>query len=119
MDTRSTIGSPSFHPNFEGGQMSVQRRILITPKDIVAVDYECSHCGARYTIPLKKLDRDLKVCANCQERWLNENDPEVSMVRIFSQYLEQLQRSPIKATIRFELSEPDIPGSETLGKPRP
>ena len=50
--------------------MTRQRRTLIEPADIVGLEYECAHCGSRYLVPLKRFDRRVAHCPNCQKKWV-------------------------------------------------
>jgi DNA-directed RNA polymerase subunit RPC12/RpoP len=53
--------------------MTISKRTLITPKDIVAVEYECGHCHSRITVPLESSDRAVTTCPNCKGQWFKSS----------------------------------------------
>ena len=96
--------------------MSIQRRILITLQDIVAIDYECPGCKARFTVPLA-INQVLNRCPYCQDQqWVPEN---YAGLQNFIQRLRELQTLSTKAKIRLEIIERAIPDFDILDQPEP
>lgn len=89
--------------------MTAEKRVLISPQDIIAVGYECPHCRATYFAPVDKIDRIAAVCHNCQQRLLGETQPQtikysdITVVRHFVEFLQQLQSREFGAILRFEI----------------
>lgn len=54
--------------------MTIQKRTLIAPSDIVAIEYICGHCESRFSVPLGKSDRPLMNCPNCHEAWFRPSN---------------------------------------------
>ncbi len=46
--------------------MTLETKTLVSPTDIVGIEYECKHCGARYTVPVGKFDSAISDCPNCR-----------------------------------------------------
>ncbi len=52
--------------------MTFEKKCLIEPSDIVAVQYECGHCHAAIVVPIGQLSPDqigsvaLRTCSYCQ-----------------------------------------------------
>lgn len=97
--------------------MTTQRRTLVSPSDIVAIEYECTKCAARYSVGLSKVDQLLRKCPNCATRWFDETEGRHNMVpriktgegsddAVMASSIESLQRlRTLKcgAIIRFEI----------------
>lgn len=86
-----------------------EKRTLIEPVDVIGLEYECAHCGSRYLVPLKRFDRRVDCCPNCQEKWLSraasagvESDERV--LSQFADYLHQLQQRTLGARVRLEIA---------------
>lgn len=47
--------------------MTVDQKTTIAISDITGIEYDCGHCGATYTVPVKRFDRAVSVCPNCRE----------------------------------------------------
>lgn len=95
--------------------MTTLKRTLIEPRDIVGLEYECTHCETRYLVPLKKFDRRVERCPNCNEKWLStdaarqmSSDQTISQ---FVEYLKDLQTRNLGVTIRLELAEDPASGA--------
>jgi transposase-like protein len=89
--------------------MTVEKRILISPQDIVGLGFECPHCKASYSVPVTRLDRIGSLCPNCQQRWVSSTQPSSSLqsedvvLNYFVGYLRELQRRDFGASIRLEI----------------
>jgi transcription elongation factor Elf1 len=50
--------------------MTKQTKHFIELSDIVALRFDCTHCGASLSLSLKSIDaRKLRNCPNCNEPW--------------------------------------------------
>lgn len=92
--------------------MTSERRILISPKDIASVGWECPHCHATFLVPIARLDRDLgAICQNCSERFVSETQKSSSMlseselIKSFLLRLRELIGSNIGKHLRLEIPE--------------
>ena len=47
--------------------MTAETRTFIAPTDILGIEYECGHCGAKHFVPIVRFDRVLYQCPNCKE----------------------------------------------------
>lgn len=88
----------------------IQKRTLIEPGDLVALQYECAHCGSICLVPLKRVDRELKKCQNCNEIWFTDEPegelpPYQAALSLFVDYLKQIQTRKSRVKIRLELAE--------------
>lgn len=90
--------------------MTIQKRTLIEPRDVVGIEYECRTCGSRCLVPLLKFERKVQSCPNCQEIGLSRqkgdrdhSDEEV--VALFVAYLKLMQTRKLGAIVRLEISE--------------
>jgi hypothetical protein len=95
--------------------MTTQRRTLIELGDIVAIEYECRHCHARYSVPVDRADRRPGRCQNCREDWLDPQNGDTSakgsavysddqLVSEFVGNLREAQRRKFGAAVRIEVS---------------
>ena len=90
--------------------MTVEKRTLISPKDILGIECECIHCHARLLVAIKKIDNFPVMCPNCGKRWMSEQQPSSSEVsesvilRHLITYLDDLQRTKVGQSIRFEIA---------------
>lgn len=91
--------------------VSIEKRTLIEPKDILGLEYECMHCGLRYLIQSAKLDRPIETCPNCRESWLSDQQtadkkaPDSNVVQVFIDSLRDLQHRTLGARLRFHIQE--------------
>lgn len=90
--------------------MTIQKRALIDLRDVVAVEYECNHCHARYTVPIEATDRYIDGCPNCREPWLSTRSgtsepPDDQLVRMLLGYLKDARSRKFGAAVRLELAE--------------
>ena len=91
--------------------MTSEKRVLISPKDILSVGFECPHCRATYFVPVENLDRPLvRQCPNCQESWATDapvpsgDYSDLKMLHFFVDCLRKIQTRAFGAAIRFEVS---------------
>jgi hypothetical protein len=82
---------------------------MIAPGDIIGIEYECSHCRARYSVALEFADRLVTFCPNCREPWINLETPKTSTysddkaLLLFFARLKDIQTRVLGATVRFEI----------------
>jgi len=94
--------------------MTIQKRTLISPQDIIGIEYECKHCHARYVVTMKQIGETVFHCPNCKCIWVRSDTPTTSnyseekVMRIFGEFLRELQDRPMGAIIRLELAEPPV-----------
>jgi hypothetical protein len=92
--------------------MTVEKKTLIAPQDIIGVGYDCKHCHSTYLVPLEKLSRITTSCPNCKEEWVSDIAPsngvhsDASVLNNFTQSLKLLQTRNVGASIRLEIREP-------------
>ncbi len=79
--------------------MTIEQRTFISPKDIMAVEYECAHCHAKYLTPLKDFSRVIEQCPNCQKPLVHTT------------YLDSTKRSDERALYNFVETLRDRGGS--------
>jgi hypothetical protein len=62
--------------------MTIQKRTLISPKDLLGIEYECNHCRARYSVPIDRLDRVTMACPNCKEPWFDHKMADLAAINV-------------------------------------
>lgn len=92
--------------------MTIQRRTLIEPADIIGIEFECRHCGSRYLVPLQRFDRRVGRCPNCQEKWLKDGHEQPSedqaislLVECLRECLQKIQARDMGAVVRLQIGE--------------
>jgi hypothetical protein len=90
--------------------MTVEKKILIAPQDILSLGYECQHCHSTYLVPLDKLSRITTSCPNCKEEWVSDFasggvHSDVSILNNFTQLLKILPTRNVGVSIRLEIRE--------------
>jgi len=94
--------------------MTSEKHLLISPKDILKLGFECPHCCAIYTVPIDKLDKErlLSACPNCHEGWASEQQPsadvlqsDMKITRMLLDCLKLIQHRPCGAYMRFEIAD--------------
>lgn len=102
--------------------MTMQKRVLIAAEDVVGIECECTHCHARYSIAIERVDRFIRECPNCHERWFDETEgryrsPKVAETSegsedaVFVRFVEALRLfRTLKpgATVRLEIAEAEL-----------
>lgn len=93
--------------------MTTERRTLIEPKDVLAIELECKLCHSRVQHKLAKIQVDRfqnrLVCPNCREDLILSGDEGPDMMRLgnFIEALRALLAIESRAIIRLEIpSEP-------------
>jgi Zn finger protein HypA/HybF involved in hydrogenase expression len=99
--------------------MTAERRILITLKDLIGMEFECGHCHARYSVALNRVDRMPAICPNCNERWISETQlssgslSDMVTLRRFVQCLQEVRERSLGAELRLEIAPSTLPTKET------
>src|SRR4051794_37989325 len=89
--------------------MTLDQKYLISPADIIGIQYECRHCHATYSIPLKSWDRTIHECPNCKEMLIQGTlTPEKpredeGILRNFANILALMQNHKFAAIIKIEI----------------
>jgi len=96
--------------------MTTETRTLIDLWDILAIEYDCGECGAKFSIRLssKDIDHPMK-CLNCSAEWHKVSNAYnrlrfIELTRaIFqsAQALREMQErpeNPIKLNVRLEVA---------------
>jgi len=89
--------------------MTAEKRISISPQDIIGIGFDCPHCHALFSVPVGKIDRVPTSCPNCNERWLSETQPSNSehsdtvALKYVVDFLQHLQKRKCAASLRFEI----------------
>ena len=90
--------------------MTMNKRVTIEPHDILAIEYECRQCKARYSVPLDKLSRAQMVCPGCNATWIRGEygGPDRIDYKIvqFANLLRDLRGIGVDAIIRLEIVAP-------------
>ncbi len=79
--------------------MTQEKKILISPQDILAVGHECPHCKSTHFVPINKMVRIIALCPNCQQRLMSETQPSSGQLAesvVFSQFLEALKAMQVR-----------------------
>ena len=90
--------------------MTVKTRYSFQPRDIQAVQFECSHCHATVTVPLNEtVSKDPKDaayrCAVCQTPWLNEKKLKLEAIEGLLKGLKEFSRDEDNGfELRFEIA---------------
>jgi hypothetical protein len=95
--------------------MTREVRTTLEVKDILAVEYESSHCHAHITIPLEHFDRVLHQCPNCNEKLASpagygtSRSDDRSDEAVLSRLVDALKRaSELSCKIRLQVAN-DVP----------
>jgi hypothetical protein len=89
--------------------MTQEKRILISPQDILSFGLECPHCHSTYLVPVAKIDRIPALCSNCQQRLIAElpsSSSELTEMLVLQRFLESLRGLQFRdfgSHIRFEI----------------
>lgn len=86
---------------------------MIEPKDILALEYECHSCHAKYSIRMDSPNaRPQTKCPGCGETWVRMDQlaDRVDLVDTvtphFIRYLGALRNLATKSTLRLEVAMP-------------
>ena len=89
--------------------MTQEKKVLISPQDILGVGHECPHCKSTHFVPIEKMVRIITLCPNCQQRLMSETQPSSSQFAesvVFGQFLEALKAMQVRdfgSHIRLEI----------------
>ncbi len=92
--------------------MTIEQRTVIPLSDIDAIEFECTHCHAIYSIPLAEIKEDVRLaCINCPQQFANPQHTDSSKMtdaQVLASLILRLrdaQQRPYKATIRLAISD--------------
>lgn len=84
--------------------MTIETRGLIEPKDISAIEWECSKCGARLVVRLDLLQKVPTACSRCEQDWVLYGSQEHARMQSFLVWLkEYATASNERYSMRFEV----------------
>ena len=97
--------------------MTVEQRTVIPLSDIDAIEFECIHCHAIYSIPLSEITNDgpRLSCINCPQQFadsLHTDSGKMTDAQVLSSLIVRLrdaQQRPYKAIIRLAISDSKRP----------
>ena len=90
--------------------MTTEKRILIAPKDILSIGFECPHCGTTYFIPIQKVDQIVRQCPNCRTMLANDaavpnsSYSDMKTLNFLIEFLHTTQSRDFGANVRFEIA---------------
>ncbi len=91
--------------------MTAEKKLLITPQDVLSLGYECNHCHSIYLVPLGNLSRITTACPNCKEEWVSDAVPaggihnsDAAVLNHFTQSLKMLQSRNVGSCLRLEIA---------------
>lgn len=84
--------------------MTSEIRTTIEPKDIVAIEMECTDCKTRTTTRMDDWRNGPTGCPNCGAMWINVSNvlKEITKVAQMMQFIATKEGLPF--SVRFELS---------------
>lgn len=91
--------------------MTNEKRILIAPRDILSMGFECPHCSATFFVPIDKVDSLVRQCPNCREFWATDASvhgsdySDLKVLSFFVEFLKDIRSRQFGAAIRFEISD--------------
>ena len=90
--------------------MTREKRVLLSPLDILGIGFECPHCGTTYLVPIENLDRGLPTkCHNCHEIFVDNTSAKASgpidtqALAGFVGYFKELRKRKFGACLRLEI----------------
>jgi len=91
--------------------MTMQRRILIDPRDILALEYECKKCQCRYSLRFDTESKAPWKCPGCDTQWVPTKnnvgrDPVDDVIPRFVEALNLLKAIAKDSTLHLELKIP-------------
>ena len=88
--------------------MTTELRTTIEPKDLVAIEIECTKCGFRTVRTIAQWLGDSAMCANCRESW-TEHEPMLKNIRDAAALLRMVSlqtKEKMPFRIRIEIKNP-------------
>jgi|ERR1017187_7214904 transcription elongation factor Elf1 len=83
--------------------MTVETRHTIELQDILAIEYECSHCGAKTIRTLNEKHAIPAMCGNCSAMWIVDGSQEHRDLNMFVNTLRSFPKSSVNAHLRVKL----------------
>ena len=86
--------------------MTIEARIAVEPKDVVAVEYECRKCHARSVRRLEpeQVAAAPQVCGNCQGLYLVGASREAADLAACLNFLAHYKSEDFPFILRFEVA---------------
>jgi hypothetical protein len=87
--------------------VTIEKRTLVSMKDIVAMEYVCPHCQGRHSVRVEYLDRLVHKCPNCNELLIKTaaiSEPDEAVIRKFIDSLKELQQRDVGTILRLEIA---------------
>ena len=95
-----------------GSGMTFKNQCLIEPKDITAIEIQCSECQYRSIRTVETWSQDSGSCANCGQMWFIQYSSDlgnlktlVLSLRAISELANKGNKAPF--TVRLEINCPD------------
>jgi DNA-directed RNA polymerase subunit RPC12/RpoP len=92
--------------------MTVETRRTIELRDILAIEYECSQCGAKTIRTLNEKHAIPGMCGNCSATWIVDGSQEHRDLIVFVNTLRTFPKSSVNAHVRIKL---EVAGIGELG----
>ena len=89
--------------------MTKEIRTTVEPKDVVAIELECSKCHFKTVRRISQWLRDSSICSNCQENWSTDGHSLehvrnlASLLRILSEDMAGGRPFMVKLELQPEL----------------
>lgn len=89
--------------------MTSETRVLISPSDVIGIEFECRQCGVQVMYPLESSESaPAEGCPNCKTHWLNfkaSEDDDLMVVKNFIQSLRTVcSRKSIGSHLRLQIT---------------
>jgi|ERR1700682_428957 len=89
--------------------MTVEKRTLIGLGDVLAIEYECTNCHTRHSVPLSEIKAINMRCMNCPQQFANmehigNKESDQAVLVAFIAYLKEVQQRNFQAIIRMEVT---------------
>lgn len=64
--------------------MTLQKRFVIGPKDVLAIRLTCKHCKASVSIPPSEFKCVRDACANCREQLFHGDSTKIGLEQLIA-----------------------------------
>ena len=91
--------------------MTSETKTTIEPGDVLAVEIECSACGARLSRTVKEYRGELSACQNCGAQWSHLSDDFVRLgnfIKLLRVLANQAHGGEFPLKVRFEIAQPAL-----------
>jgi hypothetical protein len=87
--------------------MTEETRTTIELQDVVAIEFGCRRCSAKFVLAFNEHLTIPRQCANCQEEWFGLGRPERAEMERFIEQIRYYQRNSFPYDFRLQLA-PDL-----------